>query len=471
MQHQWIVGGLLALLLLAACSRVKPEEPMAQPFGEVPAQLPSVVSLPLLIPMPLLVEKINAAIKPDIVKDDRFDNPKKGSQKADHLKLHVSRAGNISLKINGNRLFYAVPLNVVVEREIIGTRIFKKDISASTTLAFGLTLSLVSQIAVGSDWRLATQTTFQQMEFHWNQSPNIPGGKEWLGNMIQKKLMQKMPELTQKIDQIAHDNLKLDRMAANIWKNLQKPILINKKGEKIWLKVRPEKMAVGQVDNQDNQVLVPLHILAFTQTLVGENPQHAVQEKLPPLLQTDSTAGQCDFHLFSELKYEEINAILDQKLGGKSFDVQGNSIKIKNVRISGNGGNELVIRLDIGGAVAGRVFLKGQPHYDSLTQTLSIRDFDFDVNSEETLLTTADWLLHDSFREKVQAALHLPLADKIQQIPQLIHAGLEKGKLGEKIDLQLTQWQMGVEKISVRPNALLLLIGAKANAAITLEKL
>lgn len=46
----------------------------------------------------------------------------------------------------------------------------------------------------------------------------------------------------------------------------------------------------------------------------------------------------------------------------------------------------------------------------------------------------ADWLLHSTFKEQIDTALSILLAEKIGHIPNAIMQGMECGWVGEKMD-------------------------------------
>lgn len=107
----------------------------------------------------------------------------------------------------------------------------------------------------------------------------------------------------------------------------------------------------------------------------------------------------------------------------------------------------------------------------SANSQLVIRNFDFEMETEEALLNGADWLLHSTFQNEIQDMLALPLKDKIAQLPKKIVEGIEKGKAGKKLDLDIEQWNFEPQQIWVQDDHLKVSLMAFAQVRLELEKL
>ena len=123
--------------------------------------------------------------------------------------------------------------------------------------------------------------------------------------------------------------------------------------------------------------------------------------------------------MLSQIPYTDINAVIAEKLKGKGFDISGHRLNIKSAEIWGCGPN-LVLHLRVGGAVRGDLYFEGTPQYKAENQQISIENFEFEVRTEEALVASAEWLLHSKFKEDIQSALSIQLAEHIVKIPDFL---------------------------------------------------
>jgi hypothetical protein len=133
------------------------------------------------------------------------------------------------------------------------------------------------------------------------------------------------------------------------------------------------------------------------------------------------------------------------------------------------GGKSLILKTDVGGVVNGTLYFRGKPHYDTLTNTLTVQNLNFDVQTRETLMKTADWLLHDSLRDTLQAVTVVPLGSEIAQLPDKIHTAFEKGGPGKNTDLDIKAFRLVPQRMVVRPNGIQVLISVKSKVDITVR--
>ena len=174
--------------------------------------------------------------------------------------------------------------------------------------------------------------------------------------------------------------------------------------------------------------------------------------------------------MLSEIRYTDINEIVSKTLTGRVFNFADHRIKVKSAEVWGCGPN-LNLRVSVKGDVNGDIYFQGIPRYEADSQRIVVQKFDFEVVTEEALLTSADWLLHSSFKDDILGALSIQLEDKIAKIPEAITNGIEQGKAGEKMDVSIKQWTFEPKEIWIRPDDIAILIVVHAKARIELKML
>ena len=428
----------------------------------------SVLSTPLVIPTRLITEKINAALKKDLLRDTNFNNISERTGRRDQVKMLVERSGDIEIQWKDNHATCSVPLGIIVERRLLNIKKITKDDGLAAKLNFALRLSFDVDLAVGEDWRLDTRTQFKQME--WIEEPKAILGIFDLKKGIEKRLLAEMPNVQAKIDQQIHDLVRLEHPMNRIWNKLQKPIAFNKAHKVAWLQFTPLQVELGKITTENGDLLVQTRVRALTRTLIGTNPQYEVDSTLPPLIIRKSLPDTAQVHLLAEIPFDDLNDLLRSQFVGNTFEVKGKKLHIRKAEVSGCG-SDMVLALTVKGDMNGMVYLRGQPYFDPLSQRLSLQNFDFELNTNQMLLTYADWLLHSTFKHYAQERLSLPLSERVQQIPQRIMTGIERGKDGHKLDFGIESWHFQPHSVQVHGQMLVANVTADARVRIELEKL
>lgn len=109
------------------------------------------------------------------------------------------------------------------------------------------------------------------------------------------------------------------------------------------------------------------------------------------------------FHVVTDipLDYAALSKSLASRLTGKRVANRGNFILITNAAIFGNGGNQVVIRIDFSGDALGHVYFVGKPELSSLTQTVSLSGLRYDFTTETLVQKTVAWLDLSAFRDLI----------------------------------------------------------------------
>lgn len=462
---------ILALSLLPicffACKKITTVRPPCDTETVAIPQDTSYLSTPLVIPTQIIEEKLNNSIGKYIINDIDFDNLNIEGKK-DKLKLKVTRLGDIRVSWKGNVATCSAPLRVLLERQLVGNKVLPLSESVSLKSEFSLQVVFVTTIQVGEDWKLQPDTKFRSLE--WMSEAKTMSGLIDLKKTVERKLYLQMPQLLANMDNTIRSKVRLDRVMTRIWRNIQKPIIINRKEELVWLKIHPIGFEMGTITTEPGNLMIQGRLSAITETLVGNDPAYTIDSTLPPLIIRRSLPNEASAYLLAEIPYKDLNEILDRRLAGKVFKVKGHRLKIEQAEIQGCGA-KLVLHLKVRGGVRGDVYFQGTPRYEPDSMRIVVHDFDFDVRTEEVLLASADWLLHSTFKEQMKAALNIPLEDKMARIPEALMRGIERGRVGEKLDFIVEEWDFQPQRIWVRPAGIAALVIVKAQVRVEMEQI
>ncbi|MCC5946130.1 MAG: DUF4403 family protein [Bernardetiaceae bacterium] len=460
-------GIITAYFFFVGCTGTEVKESTApEAFLPQPEVASSYIAAPLTFDLKEIEKKLNQEIPNPIYQDDSFEN--------DNIKLKVVQDGKVKLQWKNNQLHYAVPLKVWFEGKFEKKIIGKIKARKKQKLDFALILFFRSKVDIDKNWKLITQTEFVSME--WTAKPTVSLGpiKISVASVAEKVLNDKQSDLENIIDKVAYNALDLGKIVGGIWEDMQKPILLDKKHtERVWLKINPYEVEASKIrctDGRHLEVYVGMH--SHLRTIVGEEPQDSIIA-LPNLIPKPNLAKDTfELHAVGEVFYATVNQILDKKLKGKKFDIPETSykIRIKRLKVSGRGEN-VVINLTIGGDIEAHIKLLGKPQIDTLKKEITITSFDYELETETTLISMASYALRTTIIEEVQTALHFPFEEHIEKIPQLIQDGLSKGNVGEKLNINLRAFLLEPQQVHVSKDALRVYARVRGGASFDVRNL
>jgi Domain of unknown function (DUF4403) len=427
----------------------------------------SFLSTPLVIPTQLIEDKLNRAFRQDIMNDDDFDD-KKEDGVGDKLKMKVSRLGKVQVTWKNNVAKYHIPLLILVERQIIPKKALRLTKSLAIKTEFSLRLGFETIVNVGEDWKLAPKTEFRT--FEWLSEVKAMGGLIDLKKIVERGLLRKMPQISENIDLEIRSKVRLKPIVTRVWQQLQKPMIINRKEKLVWLKINPIRFEMGKITTEKGNLLIQVRLSATTATLVGDNPPFTIDSILPRLIKRHRLPNDGYVYVCAEIPFTEINEVLNCQLVGKIIEQEGHKVEIVQSKVWGCGA-DLVLHLQVKGETEGDLYFQGTPVYEADSQRIVIKNFDFEVKTQEILLKGADWLLHDTFKENIKKELSLPLGEKMVLIPDLIERGIERGRAGKKMDFTIEQWDFRPQQIWVQPEHIVALIKVDARVKVILEKI
>lgn len=452
---------IIAVLLIIAfsCSHVRPDAPVQQAFEPAIADPISYVAGSVTFPIRELEKKINESLNPVLVNEETFRG-----KKGEAWNLRVERTGPVKIKYANRAVSISAPLQVWYSNPI-GLRKEKKRRKLCA-----LSVNLMSPLSIASNWRLNTRSQFR--DYTWIEKPKVKllGININVTGMAESILDKRRADIEAAIDKAVHKELRLDRNIRKVWRDIQKPLRISKKPGEVWLIPRPFSVAAAPVYGDANQLTVPLQIAFRVDTHVGPEPVGRPVEALPRLLRRNKLPSISRLQVLAFIPFADLNRVMTSQLSTEKLDLMGGHVTIKKASVYGNG-RSLILRTDVRGAVNGTLFFRGQPTYDTVNNTLVIKGIDFDVDTKERLLATADWLLHDHLRDTLQAALVIPLGQHINEVPGKIETAFASGKAGKKTGLDVDRFRMVPQRIVVRPDGVQVLISAQSEVSVLIKEL
>ena len=461
----FLLKPLLIVQLAASifgCRNIEAPEPVRTRVDSTLVEPISQLNVPVFYPIQELENLLNEKLENKII-----EAPIAINQKGDSLFLTISKFRTVSLAYDGNHTFtYQLPLQItgVVQGKILGIGIKNK-----TPVETKVLVTLRSELSVDNRWHLVTKTSILTVK--WIEQPqfHIAGLSFNLKSSVEKMLFKNEEKITNGLDKAITGVIKIEKSIEKLWNDLQKPITINKKVQSVWLKADPVSMSERIMGQSKDTLTIELSLKTKLHTLLDTS--NLTKSVIPFGMQENTkqrTTG-LDAYLLATVPFENLNQMIKQVTDTMTFNFQGHEVRIKDSELYGTL-DGLAVRIDLVGDVKARLYLTGKLGYDSLLRNLVLTDFGFDVNSEQSLVHMADWFSHDEIVNRVQPYLSLSVGSSIEALPSLIFQGVEKGKLGEKIEVYFSNFDATLFTYLITHDNIQVIIHVTGRADIQLQR-
>lgn len=257
-------------------------------------------------------------------------------------------------------------------------------------------------------------------------------------------------------DQRIHDAL------ATAWLAGWAPIDL---GSGAWLLVQPKSIGVKSFVGAKDSLRAAVRLAAFPEVVVGPKP-NPTPTNLP---NNTNVSGDDSLRIQLPLQgdYNAIKAALNTALhlesGGIRYPAVGPIyLKPTDVDISGNG-SQLIARVAFKGSAKGILYLVGTPKFDASTQSLTVPDLDYTLETKNVLLKLANWTAGSQMRDDLRSKLVVNLAPEMQAAKDRVVKALNR-QVGS-VTFIGTVYTLGLQSINVNDkkrtvDALALLTGS-----------
>jgi len=453
----------LSCLILTsfACKKVKTTAPEASQSDSIIQPPVSVLYVPVQYTVSGFESLINSKLQGTIMK--KWMNL---SENGDSLHLEISKVREVRLRRVDRTLFIVVPLRITgqVRAKVAGIKIKNE-----TPVVAELNIHLSTTLHMDSVWNLVSASKLEKLE--WIKEPQLKLAfvKLNLSGAIEKILESKESEVIAKADAALKHAINTNKVANDIWRDIQLPHRINEKGVQIWLKAYGVDLKGTLQDTEPDLISLLFELKTITRIYFEGDSIPPSNTVLPTFHRIQATSDSLNIYVHSLLRFDMINKLLQKELEGMPLAAKGFSTTIKKVRVYGTP-NGLAVELKVKGDIDGTLYVKGTPAFDSATSTFSLRDFDFDLSSESSLLSSADWLLHTHVLDLVAEKLRINITPLASRLPQIIFKAIEKGKTGEKIDFNVDTLALYPQIILPTRDNLQLLVLARGRASVVLDQ-
>ncbi|MDO1448717.1 DUF4403 family protein [Rhodocytophaga aerolata] len=461
---------IVILFIFTSCQRTKiinpiqPEETYTQVSTQPVSQL-SVINVPVTIPLSELEKQMNKQVKDLIFEDTSLEN-----NEGDNLLLKVWKREPITIQAVNNQFQITVPLRIwakgglSLERMGINHTEFKETDCE-------LNVHFVTKVSVNEQWQV--QTTTLAKGYDWISKPKIKIGFVELSvaSFLDNTIDTQQARIASLLDKQVAERLDIRKYVQKAWIGVQQPFLLSQEYQ-TWLKLTPTEVLLTPLAVKKNLVTAMLGVKAYSQTVSGLKPEVVVNEQLPALQLVKQMPDKVSIGVSGQVSHAYASQILAEKFVDHTFTFSEGKyeITLTSIDLYGHGEN-IVVKAGMAGSIEGTVYLKGKPYYDPDTQSVALWNLDYDLDTKNKLIKTANWLAKGKFVRTLQEKLRIPLGERMEEAKELIQSKLTDKQVAKGIIVNAQIQELTPADVYITPETIVALVTAKGKATVKIEGL
>ena len=463
-----------------------PPTPPAPALGSAPTASVSRVFLPIDVPLTAIHARLEREVP--VVFQGQSSDPVQNKAIIEDSLRWTARRGPIQLAGADGRLTLRVAAvgdaqvqgKVRALRGSIG-KLLRRATGGASDVPFSVHADAVATLTgsfepiLRPDWRVEPNVT-ARVEVQRAELPIAGVATVDLRPTVRMALQRKVDQQLARLEQRLTQDRRLRQFAASAWTQLHRIQAVSD-DPRSWLVVRPVGIAATPVVIDPDAVRLGLEVSAETRIVVADVAPPNPVSPLPALAMTRATAGYVDINMMAIASWERLNRelqarLVEQQLTGSD----GTQLRIKDARVE-PWGDGILLTLDLDARrgrwyhASGRVYLTGRPRLDVDSQGLQLDELDFALETKNTLVAVARWLMEPTILEELRKRASVDLAPHIQRAERIAADAIDRFVQEGHENIQLTAQlrDIRVSSLAVTEDSLQIALNARADvrAAIT----
>lgn len=429
MKQLWILSILVSTLYscgsaLKTAAPVKEAKPQVERVKET-----STLTIPIEVNLSDLEKKLNAEMGTVLYDDNSLDN-----NGGDNLILKVNLRNPVKLSNSANAIRFSIPLHLFVKAgwkvEQFGVSLSKyKDTESDINLNFS------TSVSVDPNYQLVTKTKFE--DYKWVTEPVLTLGMFQMpvGGFLDLFLPKVLDRVSKEVDETVKKQVNLKPMIQQAWNQMQEPIQVNQEFN-TWLKITPNELSLGPVVLTDKSLKTTIGLRAVTETFIGSKPQTNINKVMPGLKAITGSMPAFNIGLLANISFDDATAMAKKLVGNQVFEFNNGKKKITvpDIAIYPKG-DFMVVALTLAGSLNGKVYLQGKPVYDKATQSIKYAELDFDIDTKNVLVKSANWLAHGQFLKLMEPYFNYKIDGQLKDARAQADKFLNNYKVNNRVTL------------------------------------
>ena len=435
-----------------------------------PERSESILNLPVKIPLTDVEKALNLNIPQTFVGTESDPTDLLSN---DNLTYEINRK-DFSIGTQNNLITFSVPISGTARiKGKVNLGFTKIPVSARTNIAgiiFGdLSLGIDNEWSIQPNLNVSTNLTKADVPIKNVGTISI---RSLLKKQVDKAINKEKPKLIAELVK----NLNLKAEVTKQWNNLHLSEQVNQ-DPSIWIKTEPQSVSFKEFDLSDGEnVKSGIAIKIFVDTCVCKEAPVINFKPLPNLTFQEQIIDKFLINLPVQVSLDELNNTLQSKVRGKSLSIDENLKFIVNeINLSALGEKVLVkvdFKTDQGNLLQGAkgiLYLWGKIFYDRESNNLKVLELDYDIDTKNALLSTADSLLKPVLLQQIEERLSFPLDRELIRAKDEANKYIQQIKLPAEIDANIEVKTIEVEKVVVANNDIFLVLLADGNMSALLN--
>lgn len=434
----------------------------------------SSVTVPVSISVAALETKLNKELSDILYKDTNLSD--------DNLAVTVMRNGSLQLHAEKDKVYFSVPLRIYAKgRWKWDPCKFCPAIDKTEDTTFDMIIKTESKVGLTEDYKINTITSGN---FEWGDTkPYITLGplKIGLARFIEPAMQQQMNTIARQLDKEIQSRLNLRQYVADTWVQLQQPVKLDDQLN-AWLSVVPQEVRMAPLHARNGSLHTSIGITSFIQVTTDGKPQTQLNKNLPRLIIDSRMSDDIQIGLTATVPYTHASSLMREQVANQTYKFDGgkSQVTVKDAAITPSG-EQLVLMLDVDGKtkaglftkkLLGKVYLRGTPYYDAETASIRLRDVDYDLETKDMLLNTANWLAKNKFKDMIQSQVNIPVQSQLNDVRNMLQQTLSRSeRMHEAVMLRGAVNNLEMENIYLTPAGIRAVVNARGNLTATIDKL
>lgn len=275
-------------------------------------------------------------------------------------------------------------------------------------------------------------------------------------------------DLSKKIMEQTFGTVDLRPYLQQAWNTLNEPYAIPGIG---YLTLHPKKLRMDNLSARNDMLNIQIGITATPVVTFDHPGQYG---SAVPDLTTSGSKGGFNIHLEAALQYDSLSNVLTGFMKDKRIEISegliSKHIVIEKATVSGDTIGNLRIKLDFSGSFDGTAYFFGKPHYNKDSNSIEVKDLQYDLDTRNLFLKGAKWLFNKKIINELNKYTQFPLTSYFDTAKLTMNDWLNKEWTkgirgsGSISDLKLTA-------LYAMPQHLLLRSNCVGNLAVTVTEI
>jgi len=384
------------------------------------------------------------------------------------LSVKIWKSQDFTFTINNNVIEYRIPLKIwsrfAWKMEKFGLAV-GDDYEATGSIA----LVYKTTIRIDKNWKLVSKTA--SSGYQWIETPklNMAGVNVPVTPIANLALSRCDKLISEQIDKSLAEATDLKKYITQAWMEVQKPIQVNSEND-VWIRISPKELYLSPFTNNGDKLNLSIALHAQIESFIGSKPAANAQFALPQLKYINRPAQQFNLNIGADITFDKISEMAKKELLNKTFKEGKKSITITDLSIFGSEGKAIFVA-DVIGSLKGRIFFSGNMIYNPAKMAVEISEPEFSVKTKNTLVKSANWLLHGVILKKIMPYLTYPVKNDLEKMKTDANSLLSNYQVYDGITLQGKLNNIQVTNLSLIPGALRIQANIKGNVALKVQEL